>query len=293
MYNPLHRTWLMNTSRIHVTFRNDDDVLKEIWTSGFWMKSNGRYELRFVTNRHSLDYHYKSGESDHKLSSVRVVSFDEMGNPFPDLRLDSQSDTRLDFPSDPKLDIAVITVSGGSLTRWLDSFPPSSSKLITVPLDAFADDQVFKNHEQLPWGALVSFTSYQEWMDKSGRPILRTGYIASDPLHDYESEFIERMDQCGRREVLLLEASSFAGSSGSLVIANSFGQPFWRDFHGPGIRQPTPERIVGIMCGHILSTKRAVEPGLSYCHKSTCLRRILLGQEKLISTDMFANNLRA
>ena len=279
MYNPLPRDWLMATARIHVTFRNSDSI-KSGWGSGFWTRFDS-YGLRFVTNRHNLDYLYMTGRSGYELKSARIEAFDEAGNPHPDLCLDSRSNVRLYFPNDERLDIAILLVHGNSCAQWIDSL---GSRLITVPVEAFADEQVFRDPKQLAWGAYVSFASYQAWVDsETGRPILRTGIIASDPLHDYNSNEIDK------RDILLLEAFSFAGSSGSLVMANSFGQPFWNDFSGEGVRRSVPERVVGIMSGHLRNNKEGelfrMHTGLSYCHRSTCIRRILLDQEELNEMD--------
>ncbi len=280
MYNPLPRDWLMATARIYTTYRNGDNF-KSGSGSGFWTRFDS-YGLRFVTNRHNLDYRYVTGHSGYELSSVRIVAFDETGNPHPDLYLDSQSNVRLCFPDDQRLDLAVLFVLGDSCAQWINSF---RSPLITLPVEVFADDQVCCDPEQLAWGAYISFTSYQAWMDsESGRPILRTGIVASDPLHDYKIP-----GDIDRKDVLLLEAFSFAGSSGSLVMANSFGQPFWNDFRGEGVRRSVPARVVGIMSGHLRNNNEGelfrVHPGLSYCHRSTCLRRILLDQEEVKEMD--------
>ena len=279
MYNPLPRDWLMATARIHVTFRNGDSF-KSGSGSGFWTRCDS-YGVRFVTNRHNLDYRYMTGRSGYELSSVRIGSFDKTGNPHPHLCLDRRSNVRLCFPSDQRLDIAMLFVLGDSCAQWIETL---RSQLITVPVDAFADDQVFRDPEQLAWGAYISFASYQAWVDsETGRPILRTGVVASDPLHGYQSNDIDK------RDILLLEAFSFAGSSGSLVMANSFGQPFWNDFSGKGVRRSVPARVVGIMSGHLRNNKEGelfrMHTGLSYCHRSTCLRRILLDQEELKEMD--------
>lgn len=278
--------------------------------SGFWVENidpefpyKSRFRepgLLFVTNRHVLDSDYRCNRaSGFSLSSICIFSFDVHGNPHNPLLLTANNgnDVCVHIPDDLRLDIAVISVSGDSLIQWHKELPRRPAGLITVPREILAGDDVFHDHELLAFGALVSFSSFQEWTDDFRRPILRTGNVASDPMHSYECNGIDRKD------ILLLESRSFAGSSGSLVMANPVGHPIFDDFtDSSGTRyRYVPPKVIGIMCGHHNVPVRAmtneknddryvVHAGLSYCHKSTCLLDVICGKEKLIhKSDVFVS----
>ena len=101
--------------------------------------------------------------------------------------------------------------------------------------------------------------------------------MSSDPLYKYESTSIPL------RDVLLLEALSFAGSSGSPVIANARGIKVGAGLVGENFR---PAKIIGINAGHLPArndkhNKMDLHSGLSYCHRSDLLLRMLAGREPL------------
>ncbi len=129
---------------------------------------------------------------------------------------------------------------------------------------------------ELEWGAQISFSSFQPWRDtRSDRAILRTGIISSDPKIDFTS------DQINMKSIMLLEAFSFAGSSGSPVFANARGIETDESLVGGDFRAG---KIVGVMSGHIRNEKdteigHKTHTGLSYCHKSDLLLRMLRGIE--------------
>lgn len=248
MSNTLPRQHLSATARIGVDFLAIDGATRPRSGSGsgFWVNGlqNGRTKVPyfvFITNRHVVDYWYGSRKCGYRLSDVRLQSFDLDGNPFPILELEAR-DISIKYPENEKLDIAVLTCDYDPLGSFLKSSLPS--QIVTISNSHLISDE--RKSRDLPWGAHVSFVSFQPWADSAvGRPILRSGIVASDPRHDYN------LDEINREDVLLLEAMSFAGSSGSLVIANSEGDTFRDDFSGPGVRPYRPEQILGIMSGHI------------------------------------------
>ena len=205
------------------------------------------------------------------------------GNPLPILELEA-SEVSIQHPENEKLDIAVLSLMSTSGYERLNSSIKSSSPSGMVMVSnctLIAEEQKFRD---LPWGAPVSFVSFQPWVDSTvGRPILRSGIVASDPRHDYN------LEEINKENLLLLEAMSFAGSSGSLVIANSEGDPFRNDFSGPGIRPFRDAQILGIMSGHIRNKKDnlgelyKMHTGLSYCHRISALVNILEGRERMMN----------
>ena len=308
MYGSLPRDWIFHTARIRTKFKNEAGDSRPGDASGFWAKNlspefpfKSRFRdpgLLFVTNRHALDLDYRSNrDTGFSLSSVCIHSFDVNGNPHEPLLLtaDNGHGVCIHIPDDHRLDIAVISVSGDPLIQWHKELSRRPTGLITVPREVLAGNDVFHDHELLAFGALVSFSSFQEWTDDFRRPILRTGNIASDPMHSYKYNEIDR------RDILLLETRSYAGSSGSLVMANPVGHPIFNDFSdSSGTRyRYVPPKVIGIMCGHHNMPVRAmtnekdddrymVHTGLSYCHKSTCILDVIYGEEKLIhKSDVF------
>ena len=233
--------------------------------------------IDFVTNRHVVDLLYSSGRAGYEIYSVQLQSFDLDGNAFPTFTVESK-DMVVRVPRNDKIDIALLSFELGRLSSHLHSLPDKQIMISNVNL---MDGN--SRCEDMPWGAPVSFVSYQAWADSGvGRPILRSGIVASDPRHHYQSDDIDRDD------IYLLEAMSFAGSSGSLVIANPEGDPFRDSMRGPGIRPYRPSYIIGMMSGHLRNNRDAREmyrmhTGLSYCHKVSALVRIVAGEEELVA----------
>ena len=262
MYHPIPREWLEATNRVEVLFYNGADT-KPGSGSGFWLADkNG--DCVFITNRHIVDIAYRNRKyvgSDYRLSRLTVSSHSTV----PRNRgvvVDLQDDIDIRVHASYQVDIAIL------IPYATDRRTPP----ISIPADPLLADPSFFN--ALPWGAQVSFASFQAWRDSTTqKPILRTGIVSSDPLDDYSSHIVDK------KSALLLEAFSFSGSSGSPLFANAFGIPL-DDRHftgGPGFREA---RVIGIVCGHIPNTgKTTVVPsmhvGLSYCHKSTILHEML------------------
>ena len=107
---------------------------------------------------------------------------------------------------------------------------------------------------------------------------MRTGILASDPAYPFVSAKIKRAD------VHLLEAFSFAGSSGSPVFANAKGIQLGPGLSGGSFR---PARIIGMMTGHLLNeysdagAPYNTHTGLSFCHRSDLLLSMVRGSESL------------
>ena len=265
MYHPLPRKWLLATNKIEVGFHSATDT-KLAHGSGFWVRK-GSGEIVFVTNRHVVDIEYsdpKYSGQGYKLTAIKILTFkgaERFGH------LITRAD--LVWPSNPRVDLAIL--------RNAKVFAAEGS-ITPVSVDVIGDGDFLRN--ELAWGDHVSFASFQPWRDtKSERPILRTGIVSSDPLYSYEFERV------GRKDILLLEAFSFAGSSGSPVFANAKGIQVKPPLSGGNFR---PGRIIGINIGHMWSVTKGsgeelfkVHAGLSYCHRSDLLLRMMAGNEPL------------
>ena len=223
----------------------------------------------FVTNRHIVDIEYYarlSGQQQYsgqgyKVSSIRILTF-KGAERFTNVI----HEVKLSWPSDDRVDIAILR--NPKVIDPKGTVTPGGAEVI-------ADNDFLRN--KLVWGDFVSFASFQAWRDsKSERPILRTGIVASDPLYSYES------DKIPLRDILLLEALSFAGSSGSPVFANARGIKVGDTLTGGSFR---PAKIIGINAGH-LPAPPDLHSGLSYCHRSDLLLKILTGKESM-ETQVF------
>ena len=261
MYHPLPREWLLATNKIEVGFHSATDT-KSVHGSGFWVRKESG-EVVFVTNRHVVDIEYydrKYFGHGYRLTAIKILTF-KGADRFGHLIVKAE----LAWPRDQRVDIAILR--NPKVIAGKGSVTPAS-------VDVIGDKDFLKN--ELNWGDLVSFTSFQPWRDsKSERPILRTGTVSSDPLYRYESDSIPR------RDVLLLEALSFAGSSGSPVFANARGIKVAPPLSGGSFR---PAKIIGIITGHIQAknaSQMAFHSGLSYCHRSDLLLGMMAGSEPL------------
>ena len=261
MYHPIPRNWLLATNKIEVEFNNANDT-KRVHGSGFWIRRPTG--LVFATNRHIVDIEYSDTKyrgCGYWLSSIQILTFNANGGKGRQVGKCAQIFTH----EDPDVDIALLEVSAVENPSRI-SVEPANMEVI-----ADLDFQI----NQLEWGALVSFTSFQPWRDtESERPILRTGILSSDPTYPFVSE------KANRRDIHLLEAFSFAGSSGSPVIANARGIQVGVGLSGSNFR---PAKIIGIMTGHLpINESEAGAPytthtGLSFCHRSDLLLAMLHG----------------
>ena len=257
MYHPLPREWLLATNRLMVEFTGTDGSTKAGHGSGFWVDLGHAKVL--VTNRHVVDLPFQNKKYvgyGYRISAVTIRTFDRNGV--------STNLTHRVFNilihEDDQVDIALITVNMG-LTE---------SSILAASMKIVAETDFLQS--RLEWGAQISFSSFQPWRDTvSDVAILRTGVIASDPKRYFHS------DQINMKNIMLLEAFSFSGSSGSPVFANARGIVLGDGLVGGNFREA---KIVGIMSGHIRNETDTdvglkTHTGLSYCHTSDLLLRML------------------
>ena len=277
MYHPLPRSWLLATNKIEVEFRNDHDH-KSSHGSGFWVR-NGN-DLVFATNRHVIDIEYNDSKyqrHDYVLSSVEILTFGADGQPGRQRVVEAVVFTH----ENPQIDIALLQVSA--------VINPDNVRVEPANVDVIADTRFLE--VELEWGAQVSFSSFQPWRDtQTERPIVRVGVLASDPAYPFISTKI------GRAHVHLLEAFSFAGSSGSPVFANAKGIELGQGLTGGGGFRPA--RIIGMMTGHLPNEESATgaphrtHTGLSFCHRSDVLLAMVRGSEPMRLSAFKARGLR-
>ena len=223
----------------------------------------------FVTNRHIVDIEYDSSRyRGYKLSSLQLRIFDRTKSDC--LRTNNVIITT---PRNRKIDIAMIMPISLSKSSTIKALPIQADFL--EEKEQVTATKKFLE-EELEWGCQVSFSSFQPWRDvQTERPILRTGILSSDPAHPVVLDGIDRSD------ILLLEAMSFGGSSGSPVFSNARG---FRIEEGAGIKfnlgtdiTHRSPRLIGIMAGHISNkisgsgVNYGSHTGLSFCHRADIL----------------------
>ena len=262
MYHAVPRDWLMATNKIEIEFIATGCSPMLVHGSGFWVDEGGPAGLNFVTNRHIVDAAYKDKKyvgRGYQVKSLKILNFDPSGNP----RHVIVRSCEILICEDDSIDLALIR----------DIRIQGTLGVTSIGLDIIADNEFITR--DLEWGAQVSFSSFQLWRDAtSERPILRTGWVSSDPQFPFE------VRQVRGRDLLLLEAFSFAGSSGSPVFANARGIRVDESLTGGYFR---PAKLVGVMCGHLVNRDEgfmpSLHPGLSYCHRSDLLLKVLAEDE--------------
>ena len=274
MYHPLPRGWLLATNKIEVVFRNVHGQ-KPAHGSGFWVR-NGE-DLLFATNRHVIDIEYKDPKYQghgYVLSAVQILTFDPSG------RSGRQRVVHAVILTHADRDIDIALLRGFVVNN------PDGISVEPANVEVIADSHFLET--ELEWGAQVSFSSFQPWRDtQTERPILRTGILASDPAYPFIST------KTKRAHVHLLEAFSFAGSSGSPVFANAKGIQPGPGLSGGGFR---PARIIGMMTGHLpnedsdAGAPYNTHTGLSFCHRSDLLLSMARGSERLQQSTFDAAN---
>lgn len=275
MNHPIPRDWLAATNKIEAEFRNGAEEAKQGHGSGFWIDSGA--EMVLVTNRHMVDIVYKDEKYRGlglELSSLTIRTFKADGAR-GSLFVNGGT---IETHEDPRIDIALLR--GLRLVRQEIPVSPMGFDLLA--------DTGFTETE-LEWGAQITFSSFQAWRDaETDRPILRTGIVSSDPAHAFSLGA-----GIARSRVHLVEALSFAGSSGSPVFANAWGLEMDDTLAGgPGLR---PAKIIGVMTGHLrvdadVGAAYQTHTGLSFCHRSDLLRGMLLGTEPLRRTQFIASH---
>lgn len=235
-----------------------------------------------VTCRHLVDRAYdRDREYGWDLSRLVVRMFGGNGDQLTPAAF-PPGDFSVLVPKNDRLDIALLGIGikhALGLHGTVASIVNTNTKVHVVDLRNITEDS--RMCSSLPWGAEIGFTSIQPWTN--GYPILRSGRLASDPKVDFRSPDIEKDD------IYLLEAQSFAGSSGAPIVTYPTGHPFFDRLTmklSNGVNQVSEKyrrpHLVGIMSGHIHNNRDEsgelykLHVGLSYCHKIDALRRVLL-----------------
>jgi hypothetical protein len=256
VFHSLDRRFLYVAHKVEVLFL--DNGVEKVFPGTCFFVSGPDASMWLVTNRHLLDAGYSKAERGHfELVEVRVsgflpTTFDPYSfsilNPVPA------------FPENRLEDVAAIKVF--KLDKATCALPLTPQQ---VPFQMLATDSDFSD---LMLADVLLFPGFPEWQDRlEGRPILRRGALASDPLKNYLGP---RMTTGGR--ALAYEAFSFGGSSGSPV----FLPPFGVTLDGNSGGNFRPAKLLGINGGHFPIAGTGAHSGMSYFFRSTVLSEIIL-----------------
>lgn len=184
-----------------------------------WTDST-HFRVYLVTNKHVLP---TPKQSEYILFKVRdnsnsVDSFITINVPIYNYKGQYLKNIRTAENGD---DIAVIAFDEYSRLRYLDSF--------LIPYQLLATKKILKNNF-LGIGTPIFFLGYPSlFYDKRNiSPILRKGFIATDPSNDYyfsdefRADYYEKYKDYIPEKIngFLIDANVFGGSSGSVVFAN-------------------------------------------------------------------------
>jgi len=214
-----------------ITIFSGKSEIKQSGT-GFWVKDN-QNNFYLVTNRHVIDkYHVKDiiNPDDYPLTKIQ---FKIHGS--TDLKNQQINETNCKYNSDSDNDIAVI--------KFTDFIPPINSFNIRfIPINFFANQADFCN--SIFAGDSIFLVGFpRTWYDAHNNlPILRGGFISSSPQIAKYSDSLKRV----KGDCLLIEATSFGGSSGSPVITREKGINVGNGLTGGNY---FPPKLIGINTG--------------------------------------------
>jgi hypothetical protein len=260
MFHGLDNKVLYAAYRVIASFETDSGETKMQEGTGFFV-ANAKGNVCFVTNRHVVDAAYVDIKYMHyKLRRVDAVGKAPSGAGLPDV---DQTLTFVDptflFSKLYQNDVACLV---SAEIQWVG---PKHLEWF-VPYKMLAKQSDFE--QKLSVCDFLAFPGFPPWYDKKGgRPILRTGTIASDPRYDY-SWTMDFKGQC-----LAHEAFSFGGSSGSPVFAVQKGPKPGAGISFPDFREVL---VIGINAGH-LPDEQKNHSGISYLYKSAVIIEIIDG----------------
>jgi hypothetical protein len=302
-------TQLYSACRLTLTHHYEHgDQLFECFGTGFLVEfPSPDNRMGLVTNRHLVDIPWVKPEREGTLiRSIRVEWWQSNR-----LRLEHLiTEPKPLHHDDPSIDVAVVP---------LVSKPEAPMEIYGAffgDLDKFvseAEPSAMAFHHGLSWGFLleceqlwsqlepgefVTFPGYPIWYDHSqGRPVFRSGMIASDPQTDYRRHPGGPTVYDGNRQILF-DAFSTSGNSGSPVFVAARGIPPLplHMISSDGDRTFSPHGaaatleitgyhrafLIGINAGHFKDPERDSpndHAGLSRLHKLSAILDILRANE--------------
>jgi hypothetical protein len=232
------------------TLHHDNVGTKKLGTASAFLLGASTGQLWVVTNRHVLDLNYRETTGKYKEFSLAELRVSGRRADDSTYTLKLHRDSAQYVHSDPENDIVLVEarVDPAANDPWHWCFG----------IEQLADALIFRSIQPLD---LICYTSFPEQHDKlGGRPILRSGRIASDPQFNYS------WDKKARGQCVAYEGFSSPGSSGAPVYAPPRGMT--------GIPNSRHGYLVGVNSLHF-NASLAGHSGISCFYKSTVIIEIL------------------
>lgn len=207
-----------------------------------------------ITNRHVVDIDYNMPTPKYK--DFKLISIEITGRRPDDVEytIPIVPTTKIYFHENYHNDVAMILPQAPSTDN--QSFHWHFG--MTTHL---ATEEVFK---QITPFDVICFSGFPDTHDKlMGRPILRCGTIASDPLYNYS------WDKNDHGSCVAYEGFSTGGASGSPIFAPARGLTNLPNSRGG--------YLIGVNAGHIPDLNG--HSGISYFYKSTVIIEIILAHK--------------
>ena len=247
MYNYPPNNFLYSGYRIETIFSNGEKS-KSGTATGFVLEIGNGIPF-IITNRHVIDLDYKKDIAKYKNFKLTELKLTSRRQDDTEYSINISPDTEFFFHDNTENDVVII--------RPLSLREEKNTFHYHFTLDHLATEEVFK--QIIPFD-IICFAGFPNTHDKlMGRPILRTGTIASDPKFDYSWD-IRSHGNC-----VAYEGFSTEGASGSPIFAPPRGMTtIPNSRHG---------YLIGINAGHI--PENYGHSGISYFYKSTILSEII------------------
>jgi hypothetical protein len=249
MFHEPAENFLYTAYKIELEYHDDLGNLKSGIATAFILDI-GSYAPFIVTNRHVIDFNYRSktsGDNNYILHKFLMT-----GRRPDDTIYTFQLDDKPTYylHDDDENDVVLIEargkLNGGETLHW------------HFGIQHLADAEILKTVKPFD---LICYAGFPDQYDKFGdRPIIRSGHIASDPQYNY-SWSKESYGQC-----VAYEGFSSAGASGSPIFAPPRGME-----HIPNSRHGY---LIGVNAGHIDDSYKS-HSGISYFYKSTVILEII------------------
>lgn len=263
MLHGLNNNFLYSALQIEVIFSDEIGNKKSRLGTAFFV-NNKKEEICLLTNRHMVDFPYKSAEKERDdlekysiskilLTGKRKHAQQELA-PIEEQIFSIIPNQKIIFPSDYDNDVASFN---NVQVDKIENMETISDFFIPYKFLATESDI----NTKLSVCDFVAFPGFPEYHDQKGkRPIFRTGTISSDPRVSYSY----RDNVSG--DCIAYEAFSIGGSSGSPVFAMQKGLIGY--VTTPGSREVM---LIGINAGHINLSETKSHSGMSYFYKSSII----------------------
>lgn len=275
IYLPPHEFWYLTVAKIFVTF----DDMKEGTGTGFFILHKDTYFL--VTARHVIDPKYlPSGKKRHAVCNSITIFFQCAINP-------GTSDATVGYKriqvSEPDfhheqsdVDVALLKIPQNVLPEITET---KIVRPFSFPLDFLATDADLSTRHAGEPVVFIGFPEKSPVIIEEGvdfhYPILRQGVFAYPPIHGIDID-----GQLGKNYGLL-DSYALSGFSGGPIVSLQKG---WPDGSWHSKEDYRPAKVVGLICGHyISSTDRAngQHSGISFFARSSSIINLI---EKMSSS---------